>query len=72
MDIYPKVGGIYKHYKGGSYKVITLAIHTETGDYHVIYKSIEIGCVYSRPLYMFFEVVENTDGRRVERFEFIK
>jgi len=65
---YPKVGGIYTHYKGGKYEVLTLAVHSETCENHVVYKSVEIGCVYVRPLHMFFETVENYEGYKISRF----
>lgn len=57
---YPVIGGLYKHYKGGTYKVITLGNHTETNEVLVVYSSIEFGCVYIRPLSEWFEEI-NTD-----------
>ena len=51
MD-YPEIGKIYKHYKGGDYKVLTLAKHTETDEILVIYKSIQFGSIYARPLHV--------------------
>jgi hypothetical protein len=47
---YPEIGKLYKHYKGGDYKVLSLAKHTETDEILVIYKSIQFGTVYARPL----------------------
>ena len=46
----PIPGKIYKHYKGGLYEVILLAKHTEEDDMLVIYKSIQFGTHYARPL----------------------
>lgn len=56
---YPKVGGRYRHYKGGEYEVITLATHSETNEPLVIYKSILFGSVYARPLSMWFDDVKS-------------
>lgn len=47
---YPLPNQIYKHYKGGTYEIITLATHTESGDKFVVYKSLNFGSVYVRPL----------------------
>lgn len=60
---YPKIGGIYEHYKGGIYEIITLCEHTETKEQLVIYKSINFGTVYARPLSQFFERI---NGRQIE------
>lgn len=67
---YPVIGGLYTHYKGGTYEVITLAKHTETNEDLVIYKSTEFGSIYARPLSMWFEDVSKHDGLiRKTRFE---
>jgi len=55
---YPQVGEIYKHYKGGRYRIITLAQHTETNEILVIYNSTLFGTVYARPLNMWFDDIE--------------
>lgn len=49
-EIYPKPGGIYRHYKGGLYQVLHLSTHTETNEILVNYKSLHFGSFYSRPL----------------------
>jgi hypothetical protein len=48
--IYPLPGEIYKHYKGGTYEVITMATNTETQEAMVIYKSLNFGSIYARTL----------------------
>lgn len=75
MINYPKVGKLYKHYKGGIYRILTLAKHSETQDTLVIYQSTEFGSVYARPLEMWFEDVNKSadeDGRVVYRFILIE
>ena len=70
---YPVVSGVYKHYKGGKYKVVTLATHSETDEPVVVYKSLLFGNVHVRPLSMWFDTVEATgpQGQTV-RFELIQ
>lgn len=55
---YPEIGKIYKHYKGGKYKVLTLAKHSETEETLVIYRSIHFGSVHARPLSMWFDKIK--------------
>ncbi len=43
-------GKVYQHYKGGLYKVLHLAPHSETGELLVIYQSLNFGSYYARPL----------------------
>ena len=50
--------GIYKHFKGGGYEVIGNAIHTETGESLVIYRSIDRPSpIWARPEKMWNEPV---------------
>lgn len=58
MIEYPIPGEMYRHYKGGTYEVVTLAVHTETGENLVIYKSLNFGSVHARPLNMWSEEVK--------------
>lgn len=55
--VYPEIGSSYRHYKGGTYSVITMCTHSETGEVLVIYRSELFGTVYARPLDMWFEDV---------------
>ena len=50
MQEYPRPGGVYKHYKGGLYRVLFLSKHTETEEIFVNYQSLHFGSYYSRPL----------------------
>ncbi|WP_434667224.1 DUF1653 domain-containing protein [Aeromonas sp. NJAU223] len=59
--------GRYRHFKGGLYRVLTLARHTETGESLVIYQSEQDGEVYARPVPMFMEWIEH-QGQVVSRF----
>ncbi|WP_310598132.1 DUF1653 domain-containing protein, partial [Aeromonas aquatica] len=47
--------GRYRHFKGGHYRVLTLALHTETQERLVIYQSEQDDIVYARPVTMFME-----------------
>ena len=63
--------GIYRHYKGNLYEVLTTARHSETEEWMVVYKALygEEG-MWVRPYEMFVEKVE-VDGEVVQRFEFV-
>jgi len=61
--------GIYRHYKGGLYRVYELARHSESGEQLVIYRALygERG-LWARPLSMFAEQVR-VDGTMRQRFQ---
>ena len=71
-----KIGGTYRHFKGGKYKVINIAQHTETGEKLVIYISAGVGGnVYARPIDMFLSEVDHNkypDVKQKYRFELIE
>ena len=60
-------GDLYRHYKGGIYKVITRAKNTETLEDLVVYQSMDTGEFWARPTEMFFEYIE-TDEYKGFRF----
>lgn len=57
MNEYPLPGEKWRHYKGGTYEVITLCTHTENNEKLVIYKSINFGSIYARPLSIWFDEI---------------
>lgn len=67
---YPEPGKKYKHYKGGTYEVITLATHTESGDVMVVYKSLLFGSIYVRPLELWNKQADSGNSliQMVDRF----
>jgi hypothetical protein len=62
MEQYPQPNAIYKHYKGGLYKVLHLAKHTETNEVLVIYQSIHFGSFHARPLSNWNSAPEETNN----------
>ena len=63
--------GIYEHYKGGRYRVINIARHSETEEWMVLYQPLYgEQKLWVRPFDMFAETV-NIDGNDVPRFRFI-
>jgi hypothetical protein len=71
-----QIGKRYRHYKGNIYKVIALALHSETLERVVVYQGeyedAELGKdpVFVRPYEMFCEEVE-VEGKRIPRFELL-
>lgn len=63
--------GEYQHYKGGHYRVLGVAQHSETGEELVVYHSLdEHRRLWVRPLGMFRETVV-VDGQTVPRFRYL-
>lgn len=61
--------GYYRHFKGGTYLVVGVALHSETKEPLVIYKGVG-GQMWVRPAAMFTETVEH-QGKTVPRFTFL-
>ena len=68
-----KANQIYRHFKGNLYRVITVAVHTETEEELVIYQALygDYG-IWARPLAMFLEDVALPDGSVVKRFAYVE
>ena len=63
---------IVRHFKGDLYKVVDEAVHTETYEQLVIYKSLKNGQVFARPKGMFYSKVDKSkypDVKQEYRFE---
>ena len=62
-------GKIFKHYKGNMYKVLCVAMHSETLEKMVIYQDIYCPAkIWARPFKMWNETV-SVNGKTVKRFE---
>ena len=62
--------GRYRHYKGNDYEVLELARHSETEEWHVVYRALYADQgIWIRPLSMFDEEVE-INGQKRRRFEY--
>lgn len=64
--------GLYRHYKGGAYRVVGLARHSETLEPLVVYQALygERG-LWVRPAGMFVETIPDPNGppgTRIPRF----
>lgn len=62
-------GKVYRHFKGGYVVVISTAKHSDREEIEVIYKGLNNGKVYARPIDSFVEIVKNEHGVEVPRFE---
>lgn len=62
--------GAYEHYKGLKCEVMAVARHSEDLSEYVVYKELEDGSVWVRPLAMFVEEIEK-NGKRMPRFRYV-
>lgn len=71
----PAIGGLYRHFKGGLYQVITIARREADREVEdVIYKSMETGEIWSRELSLFMsprDAEKYPDFEQYERMRFM-
>lgn len=60
----PKIYDAYRHYKGGCYIVLSVSMHSETKEVLVTYMDLSKRLVWTRPLSMWNEVVDDKGTRR--------
>ena len=68
---HPQVGGVYRHYKGGLYRVLSTHVMFEPLQRPlVLYRSVEVDepTTWARTLKAFCATVEKPDGTKVPRF----
>ena len=73
MDRELKIHGVYKHFKGDSYIIEDVAIHSETREKYVVYRALYgDNELYIRPYNMFMSEVDHNKYPEVKqkyRFE---
>ncbi len=61
--------GLYRHFKGGEYELLSVARHSETEELLAVYRSVEEReTIWVRPLEMFTGMVDHADAK-LPRFE---
>lgn len=56
-------GEVYQHYKGNYYRVLDVAVHTETEELLVVYHNVkDKSKIWARPLVMFEDCL--SDGQK--------
>ena len=64
--------GKYRHFKGGEYEVLGIALHSETQEEMVVYRALYgEKKVWVRPAAMWNDFVEK-EGVRYKRFTFVE
>ena len=75
MTDIPVKDQIYRHFKGNLYRIVTVAIHSETGERMVVYQALYGDyTVYVRELSMFMGKVDRNrypDADQEERFKLL-
>lgn len=68
-------GKKYRHFKGGIYRVLDIAVHSESTALMVIYQSSDMPYTWCRPLDMFLSDVDHKkypDVSQEKRFELLE
>ena len=69
LPVESDICGVYRHYKGGMYRVLFVAHHSETLEDMVVYEPLDGKSGYwVRPAAMWNETVRLADGTSVPRF----
>lgn len=69
VNSYMEQSKYYRHFKGGKYELLAIALNSETQEKEVVYRALYgEHQVWVRPYDMFFSKVD-CDGRLVERFK---
>lgn len=55
------IGEVYRHFRGGRYRLLEVATDTENGDEVAVYASMENGKVWCCPLYEFLAPVDREE-----------
>jgi len=64
-----QVGSTYTHYKGGKYRILALAKHSETLEDMVVYQDVlDTNKIWVRPLKMLFEEI-TVHNKKIPRFK---
>lgn len=63
-----EIGKLYRHFKGGIYKPLMFAKHSETDEDMIVYQSPETG-TWVRPVSMWDEIVDDKGTRRFTLLE---
>ena len=69
-----KTGHVFRHYKGGYYKIIILAKHSDTLEEVVVYKTLyknNESQIWVRPIKDFIGLVKIAKGKTVNRFQYV-
>ena len=70
------VPGVYRHFKGGLYRVYACATNTESGEEFVFYRALYGDrCFFVRPLHMFTSAVDREkypEANQNLRFELVE
>ena len=61
--------GVYQHYKGGMYRLIGMAKHSETLEEMVVYQALNTEDLWVRPRVMWDETVQ-VNGTNQQRFTY--
>ena len=59
-------GKVYRHFKGGFVLVIATAKHSDRDEIEVVYKGLNNGKIYARPLTSFEDMIKDANGEDVQ------